>query len=107
MKKIVCLTFVLMIVLAFIGCSEQKSDNTETDNTATTDRFIVVYSDFNNAIYADYVMTKRLSGCVYHKDTGMFEVAMIQVSGKSAVYYVAPENLTLINMTNDIDKMGE
>lgn len=52
-------------------------------------------------------MTKRLSGCVYHKDTGMFEVAMIQVSGKSAVYYVAPENLILINMTDDIDKMGE
>lgn len=53
MKKIVCLTLVLMIVLAFIGCSEQKSDNTETDNTETTDRFIVVYSDFSNAIYAD------------------------------------------------------
>ena len=47
MKKIVCLTLVLMIVLAFIGCSE-------TYNTETTDRFIVVYSDnFSNAIYAD------------------------------------------------------
>ena len=48
MKKIVCLGLVLMIVFAFIGCSEQKSDNTET-----SDRFIKVYSDFCNTIYAD------------------------------------------------------
>lgn len=46
MKKIVCLGLVLMIIFAFIGC-------TKTDNTETSDRFIVVYSDFNNAIYAD------------------------------------------------------
>ena len=53
MKKIVCLTLVIMIVLAFIGCSEQKSDNTETDNTETTDRFIEVYSDLTNKIFVD------------------------------------------------------
>lgn len=33
MKKIVCLTLVLMIVFAFIGCSEQKSDSMKSDNT--------------------------------------------------------------------------
>ena len=48
MKKIVCLGLVLMIVFAFIGCSEQKSDNTET-----TDRFIEVYSDSTNRIFVD------------------------------------------------------
>ena len=48
MKKIVCLGLVLMIVLAFIGCSASESNNMET-----SDRFIVVYSDFSNAIYAD------------------------------------------------------
>ena len=48
MKKIVCLGLVLMIVLAFIGCSEQKLDNMET-----TTRFIVVYSDFTNKIFVD------------------------------------------------------
>ena len=53
MKKIVCLGLVLMIVFAFIGCSEQKSDNTETDNTETTDRFIKVYSDSTNRIFVD------------------------------------------------------
>lgn len=53
MKKIVCLCLVLIIVLAFIGCSEQKSDNTETDNTETTDRFIKVYSDSTNRIFVD------------------------------------------------------
>lgn len=46
MKKIVCLGLVLMIIFAFIGC-------TKTDNTETADRFIVVYSDFCNTIYAD------------------------------------------------------
>lgn len=46
MKKIVCLGLVLMIIFAFIGC-------TKTDNTETADRFIVVYSDLSNAIYAD------------------------------------------------------
>ena len=51
MKKIVCLGLVLMIVFAFIGCSEQKSDN--TDNTETTDRFIKVYSDSTNKIFVD------------------------------------------------------
>lgn len=48
MKKIVCLGLVLMIILAFIGCSASKSNNMET-----SDRFIKVYSDFSNAIYAD------------------------------------------------------
>lgn len=48
MKKIVCLGFVLVIVLAFIGCSASKSNNMET-----SDRFITVYSDFCNTIYAD------------------------------------------------------
>lgn len=48
MKKIVCLGLVLMIVLAFIGCSASKSNNMET-----SDRFIIVYSDLCNTIYAD------------------------------------------------------
>lgn len=48
MKKIAYLDLVLVIVLAFIGCSTSKSNNMET-----SDRFIVVYSDFSNAIYAD------------------------------------------------------
>lgn len=48
MKKIVCLGFVLVIVLAFIGCSASKSNNMEI-----SDRFITVYSDFCNTIYAD------------------------------------------------------
>ena len=46
MKKIVCLGLVLMIIFAFIGC-------TETDNTETTDRFIEVYSDSTNRIFVD------------------------------------------------------
>lgn len=50
MKKIICLCLVLMIVLTFIGCSEQKSDNTKTK-----DRFIVIYSDFENKIYVDKI----------------------------------------------------
>ena len=45
MKKIVCLGFVLVIVLAFIGCSISKSNNMET-----SDRFITVYSDFIDGI---------------------------------------------------------
>lgn len=48
MKKIICLILVLMIVLIFVGCFGQKTDNMET-----TDRFIKVYSDFTNAIYVD------------------------------------------------------
>lgn len=48
MKKIACLGLVLIIVLAFIGCSASKSNNIETSN-----RFIVVYSDFSNKIFAD------------------------------------------------------
>lgn len=53
MKKIVCLTLVLMIVFAFIGCSEQKSDSMKSDNTETTDRFITVYSEYTNRIFVD------------------------------------------------------
>lgn len=53
MKKIVCLCLVLIIVFSFIGCSKQKSDNTESDNTETTDRFIEVYSDLTNKIFVD------------------------------------------------------
>ena len=53
MKKIVCLCLVLMIVLAFIGCSEQKTDSMKSDNTETTIRFIVVYSDFTDKIFVD------------------------------------------------------
>lgn len=48
MKKIIYLISVLMIVLIFVRCSGQKTDNMET-----TDRFIKVYSDFTNAIYVD------------------------------------------------------
>lgn len=99
-----------LIVIAFtigifLGTRIDKKDSNTTD-----DNIVNLTGDFVRAevrFMDGYVMTKRLSGCVYHKDTGMFEVAMIQVSGKSAVYYVAPENLTLINMTDDIDKMGE
>lgn len=107
------LVYVLMmglIVIAFtigifLGTRIDKKDSEISD-----DNIVNLTGDFVRAevrFMDGYVMTKRLSGCVYHKDTGMFEVAMIQVSGKSAVYYVAPENLTLINMTDDIDKMGE
>lgn len=46
MKKIVCLGLVLMIIFAFIGC-------TKTDNTETSDRFIVVYSDSGDKIFVD------------------------------------------------------
>ena len=102
--------FLGLIVIAltvgiFLGTTIDKKDSKTAD-----DNIINLTGDFVRAevrFMDGYVMTKRLSGCVYHKDTGMFEVSMIQVSGKSAVYYVAPENLTLINMTDDIDKMGE
>lgn len=99
-----------LIVIAFaLGTFIGTKINNKDSKTAD-DNIINLTGDFVRAevrFMDGYVMTKRLSGCVYHKDTGMFEVAMIQVSGKSAVYYVAPENLTLINMTDDIDKMGE
>ena len=88
-----------------VGTTIDKKDSKTAD-----DNIVNLTGDFVRAevrFMDGYVMTKRLSGCVYHKDTGMFEVSMIQVSGKSAVYYVAPENLILINMTDDIDKMGE
>ena len=102
--------FLGLIVIAFtvgifLGTTIDKKDSKTAD-----DNIVNLTGDFVRAevrFMDGYVMTKRLSGCVYHKDTGMFEVSMIQVSGKSAVYYVAPENLTLINMTDDIDKMGE
>lgn len=42
-----------MIMLAFIGCSEQKTDSMKSDNTETTTRFIEVYSDFANKIFVD------------------------------------------------------
>lgn len=104
--------FLGLIVIAFtvgmfLGTTIDKKDSKTADDN---DNIVNLTGDFVRAevrFMDGYVMTKRLSGCVYHKDTGMFEVAMIQVSGKSAVYYVAPENLTLINMTDDIDKMGE
>ena len=99
-----------LIVIAFaLGTFIGTKINNKDPKTAD-DNIVNLTGDFVRAevrFMDGYVMTKRLSGCVYHKDTGMFEVAMIQVSGKSAVYYVAPENLTLINMTDDIDKMGE
>ncbi len=53
MKKIVCLCLVLMIIFTFIGCSKEKTDNMKSDNAETTDRFIRVYRDFNNAVYVD------------------------------------------------------
>lgn len=99
------LILIVFIVGIFFGIIIDKKDFKIVD-----DNIVNLTGDFVRAevrFMDGYVMTKRLSGCVYHKDTGMFEVAMIQVSGKSAVYYVAPENLTLINMTDDIDKMGE
>lgn len=102
--------FLGLIVIAFtvgmfLGTTIDKKDSKTAD-----DNIVNLTGDFVRAevrFMDGHVMTKRLSGCVYHKDTGMFEVSMIQVSGKSAVYYVAPENLILINMTDDIDKMGE
>lgn len=110
MQGFIIYLLLVLIVIAFalgtfIGTRIDKKDSNTTD-----DNIVNLTGDFVRAevrFMDGYVMTKRLSGCVYHKDTGMFEVAMIQVSGKSAVYYVAPENLTLINMTDDIDKMGE
>ena len=110
MKGFLIYVFIGLIVIAFtvgifLGTTIDKKDSKTAD-----DNIVNLTGDFVRAevrFMDGYVMTKRLSGCVYHKDTGMFEVSMIQVSGKSAVYYVAPENLTLINMTDDIDKMGE
>lgn len=52
MKKFVCLLLVIVILLAFIGCSKSESES-EPYDTNTTDRFIRVYRDFNNAIYVD------------------------------------------------------
>ena len=99
-----------LIVIAFALGTFIGTKINNKDSKTTDDNIVNLTGDFVRAevrFMDGYVMTKRLSGCVYHEDTGMFEVAMIQVSGKSAVYYVAPENLTLINMTDDIDKMGE
>lgn len=99
-----------LIVIAFALGTFIGTKINNKDSKTSDDNIVNLTGDFVRAevrFMDGYVMTKRLSGCVYHKDTGMFEVAMIQVSGKSAVYYVAPENLTLINMTDDIDKMGE
>lgn len=99
-----------LIVIAFVLGTFIGTKINNKDSKTSDDNIVNLTGDFVRAevrFMDGYVMTKRLSGCVYHKDTGMFEVAMIQVSGKSAVYYVAPENLTLINMTDDIDKMGE
>ena len=102
--------FLGLIVIAFTVGTFLGTKINNKDSKTTDDNIVNLTGDFVRAevrFMDGYVMTKRLSGCVYHKDTGMFEVSMIQVSGKSAVYYVAPENLTLINMTDDIDKMGE
>ena len=89
----------------FIGSKLDRKDSVTTD-----DNIVDLTNDFVRAevrFMDGYVMTNKISGCVYHKDTGMFEVDMIQISGKSAVYYVAPENITLINMTQDINEKGE
>lgn len=110
MQEFVIYLLIGLVLIAFtlgtfIGTKLDRKDLPTAD-----DNIVDLTGDFVRAevrFMDGYVMTKRLSGCIYHKDTGMFEVAMIQVSGKSAVYYVAPENLTLINMTDDIDKMGE
>ena len=99
-----------LIVIAFtigifLGTRIDKKDSKTAD-----DNIVDLTNNFARAevrFMDGYVMTNRISGCVYHKDTGMFEVAMIQISGKSAIYYVAPENITLINMTQDITEKGE
>lgn len=110
MKEFVIYLLIGFIVIAFALGTFIGTKINNKDSKTSDDNIVNLTGDFVRAevrFMDGYVMTKRLSGCVYHKDTGMFEVAMIQVSGKSAVYYVAPENLTLINMTDDIDKMGE
>ena len=48
MKRFVYLGLVIAIFLIFIGCSKSEPYDAET-----TDRFIRVYRDFNNAIYVD------------------------------------------------------
>lgn len=48
MKRFVYLSLVIAILLALIGCSKP-----EPYYTKTTNRFIRVYRDFNNAIYVD------------------------------------------------------
>ena len=73
MKKIVCLTLVLMIMFSFIGCSASKSNNMETDNTDTTDRFIEVYYEKEVAEWyrlienylSHYINIKRDSGLIF------------------------------------------
>lgn len=110
MKEFVIYLLIGFIVIAFALGTFIGTKINNKDSKTSDDNIVNLTGDFVRAevrFMDGYVMTKRLSGCVYHKDTGMFEVAMIQMSGKSAVYYVAPENLTLINMTDDIDKMGE
>lgn len=110
MQGFVVYLFIGLVLIAFalgtfIGTKIDRKDPITTD-----DNIVDLTNDFARAevrFMDGYVMTNRISGCVYHKDTGMFEVDMIQISGKSAVYYVAPENITLINMTQDITEKGE
>lgn len=110
MQGFVVYLFIGLVLIAFalgtfIGTKIDHKDPITTDNN-----IVDLTNDFARAevrFMDGYVMTNRISGCVYHKDTGMFEVDMIQISGKSAVYYVSPENITLINMTQDITEKGE
>ena len=106
------ITFLLigLVILSFALGTFIGSKLDNKDSVTTDDNIVDLTNDFARAevrFMDGYVMTNRISGCVYHKDTGMFEVDMIQISGKSAVYYVAPENITLINMTQDINDKGE
>lgn len=110
MKEFVIYLLIGFIVIAFALGTFIGTKINSKDSVTTDDNIVDLTNDFARAevrFMDGYVMTNRISGCVYHKDTGMFEVDMIQISGKSAVYYVAPENITLINMTQDITEKGE
>lgn len=110
MESFITFLLIVAIILSFAIGAYVASKLESKDSVTTDDNIVDLTNDFARAevrFMDGYVMTNRISGCVYHKDTGMFEVDMIQISGKSAVYYVAPENITLINMTQDINDKGE
>lgn len=48
MKKLISLVLALVLIFALVGCTGASSDN-ET----TSDRFVKVYSDYQNRIYVD------------------------------------------------------
>lgn len=48
MKKLISLVLALVLIFALAGCA-----GTSSENEATSDRFIKVYSEYSNCIYVD------------------------------------------------------